>query len=88
MLQVSRLLARDGFTEEHAAARIASQMPLADRMKLADLVIDNDGDLDQLENNVQQVMHKIQQGSALWGILSSPVCAVVLPLVCLVRLLR
>jgi len=41
--QVERTVARDGSSSEHARARIASQMPLAEKAKLADHVIDNSG---------------------------------------------
>jgi dephospho-CoA kinase len=39
--ELARLMARDGFSEEEARGRIASQMPLAEKVKLADYVIDN-----------------------------------------------
>jgi dephospho-CoA kinase len=41
--QVERTVARDGMSEEQARARIAAQMPLSDKVKLADFVIDNSG---------------------------------------------
>jgi dephospho-CoA kinase len=41
--QVERTVARDGSSADHARARIASQMPLAEKAKLADHVIDNSG---------------------------------------------
>ncbi len=42
--QIARLMARDGIGREEALRKIASQMPLADKAKLADYVIDNSGD--------------------------------------------
>ena len=41
--QIARTMARDGMTEAEARARIAAQMPLAEKEKLADYVIDNSG---------------------------------------------
>jgi dephospho-CoA kinase len=42
--QRSRLMARDGIGPDDAARRVASQMALAEKVKLADYVIDNSGD--------------------------------------------
>ena len=36
-------MARDGSTEAEATARIEAQMPLAEKMRRADLILDNDG---------------------------------------------
>ena len=36
-------MARDGSTGAEATARIEAQMPLAEKMRRADLIIDNDG---------------------------------------------
>ncbi len=44
--QIARLMARDGGTREDALARIRSQMPLSEKAKLADHVIDNSGSCD------------------------------------------
>jgi dephospho-CoA kinase len=43
-MQVARAMARDGATEEQARARLAAQLPLADKIRVADHVIDNSGD--------------------------------------------
>ena len=40
-LQLKRLMARDGLTEDQALARIHSQMPITTKRVLADVVIDN-----------------------------------------------
>lgn len=54
-LQLQRLMARDGLTEAQARARIAAQAPLADKMKLADYVIDTSGTLAQSEERAHDV---------------------------------
>jgi dephospho-CoA kinase len=41
--QVQRAAARDQATQDEARARVLAQMPLADKVKVADIVIDNDG---------------------------------------------
>ncbi len=48
-LQLERLMARDGSGQEAAQARIAAQMPVAKKAQLADIVIDNNGGVAQLE---------------------------------------
>lgn len=42
--QIARLMARDGIGRDEALRKIRSQMPLAEKAKLADYVIDNSGD--------------------------------------------
>jgi dephospho-CoA kinase len=53
--ELTRLMARDGFTEEDARRRIASQMPLAEKVKVADYVIDNSGSRGETERLVRDV---------------------------------
>jgi dephospho-CoA kinase len=50
---LERLKARSGFNEEDAKARIRSQMTNEERIKLADVVINNDGTLDELKAKVK-----------------------------------
>ena len=40
---IERVMRRDGATEEQVRARISKQMPEAERLKHADIVIHNDG---------------------------------------------
>lgn len=42
-VQVARITARDNSSTEEAKQRIASQIPVAEKVKLADAVIDNNG---------------------------------------------
>jgi len=50
-----RLMERDGLSEADARARIASQMPIAEKAKLADHVIDNSGTREETERQVRAV---------------------------------
>ncbi|MBW4696910.1 MAG: dephospho-CoA kinase [Aphanocapsa lilacina HA4352-LM1] len=50
--QHARLKKRDGPSDEAIAARIASQWPLAEKVRLADVVIDNNGEPAHLERQV------------------------------------
>jgi dephospho-CoA kinase len=58
--QKKRLLERDQLTESEAEKHIASQMSLEEKRKLADYVIENNGSLADLEQEVRSVLHKIQ----------------------------
>lgn len=42
-VQLQRLMERNGFTEDEANARIASQIPVKEKEQLADAVIHNNG---------------------------------------------
>jgi dephospho-CoA kinase len=50
---VRRLVAYRGFSEEDARSRIAAQMSREDRRAIADLVIDNGGDIEALLSQVE-----------------------------------
>lgn len=51
--QVKRLSQRNGWSETETMARIASQMPLAEKIQRADCVIHNDADLASLRRSVE-----------------------------------
>ena len=53
--QLRRLVEQRGMTAEDAKARIAAQAPLEDKLAVADIVIDNDGTLSELDARVKQV---------------------------------
>lgn len=54
-----RLIARDGYTVAEANARIASQLPLARKVAVADYVVTNNGDLDATARQVSDVHAKL-----------------------------
>jgi len=54
-LQVSRLMARDGLPEKEAEARMAAQMPIEEKLKLADYTIDTSGTLKQTRDQVEAI---------------------------------
>jgi dephospho-CoA kinase len=58
-VQIARMLARDGATEAEARARIAAQLPLADKVKLADHVIENSGTIEATRARADQVLDLI-----------------------------
>ena len=62
--QVRRQRERDGASAEAAARRIASQMALAEKVKLADYVIDNAGDREATRARVGEVHRALLQDLA------------------------
>jgi len=61
--QLARAIAR-GMTREDAARRIAHQMPRKERLRYADYVIDNSGDLDAAEAETRRVFAALQRDLA------------------------
>lgn len=57
--QLRRLMARDGLDREQALARVASQMALTEKVRQADLVIDNSGSRQTTQNQVAQALSKV-----------------------------
>jgi dephospho-CoA kinase len=52
---VERLVGQRGMDESDARARIAKQASREDRLKIADMVVDNSGDLSALERRIDEV---------------------------------
>jgi len=59
--QKRRLRERDRLSESEIRHHLEAQMPLEEKTKLADFVIDNSGDLEELQSEVQKIWEKIQQ---------------------------
>ncbi len=60
-LQVARLRARTGWPEERARRWIANQLPLEQKVRLADVVIRNDGDLAALGRAVEEAWGEVRR---------------------------
>ena len=58
--QMKRLMERDRFTLEQAMARISSQMPLDEKRKYADFVIENTGTREATEQQTREVFAKLK----------------------------
>ena len=58
-LQRLRLIARDGFNATEANARIASQLPLARKLAVADHVVTNNGDIEGTRRQVAEVHEQL-----------------------------
>jgi dephospho-CoA kinase len=59
-IQLQRLMDRDGFNEQEALARINSQIPIDEKIKLANYVLWNDGSTDELYKEALHVLSKIK----------------------------
>jgi dephospho-CoA kinase len=57
--QIKRLMERNNFTKEDAIARIKSQIPVSEKVKLADYVIDNNGTIENTKEQVKALITKI-----------------------------
>lgn len=63
-VQVERLVDRRGMTEAAAWARISAQAPLASKIAVADIVIDNRGTLAELDAQVDSCWARLQAQAA------------------------
>lgn len=59
--QIRRVVARDGSSKELAKKIIFNQMPLDEKIKKADIVIMNDGTLDELEAKVMKIYRELKE---------------------------
>jgi dephospho-CoA kinase len=59
--QLARLRARDHLSTEEAKRRIAAQMSLSEKVKLADYVIDGTLPLEQLRKDVQRIYDELKR---------------------------
>lgn len=58
-LQIERQMARDGSTREEAQARVRAQMPIEEKRRLADHVIDNSGSLKETQRQVRALFARL-----------------------------
>jgi dephospho-CoA kinase len=58
--QIRRLIARNGYSREEAASRISAQMPIGEKLSSADIVIHNEGSLDETHRSVDEVWKVLQ----------------------------
>ncbi len=58
--QIRRLMARNGFTREEAERRVASQMPIGEKIPQADIVIGNEGSVEETSRAVDRVWEELR----------------------------
>lgn len=61
-VQLERLLKRDGLTVSEAVSRIRSQMPLAEKKKRADHVVDNSGSREETYQQINEILKSLGFG--------------------------
>jgi dephospho-CoA kinase len=57
--QVKRLIKRNNISKEEALQRIKSQMPMKEKVKMADYVIDNSNSLDKTREQVETIWQSL-----------------------------
>ncbi|KAF8167239.1 dephospho-CoA kinase [Crassisporium funariophilum] len=59
-LQLQRLILRDNSSREEATSRLSSQLPISKKMAYADIVIDNSGSKQELEDHVKSLITRLE----------------------------
>ena len=59
--QLKRLMERDGYNEADALARIHAQMPIDEKRKLADYIIDNNGTISETIKQISDCMNELKK---------------------------
>ena len=59
--QIHRLMVRNHISREEAQNRLKSQMPISEKIALADIVIDNKGSISETEKAVNKIWRKLLQ---------------------------
>ncbi|MBN1548131.1 MAG: dephospho-CoA kinase [Syntrophaceae bacterium] len=59
--QLERLILRNGYSREYAEKRIASQMPIEEKVKFARIVINNTGNLADAQKRVNEVWRELRR---------------------------
>jgi dephospho-CoA kinase len=62
--QVRRVMERDGATAEEARQRLAAQLPIDEKVRRADFVIQTDGSFEQTDQQVRAVFDQLQADAA------------------------
>jgi dephospho-CoA kinase len=63
--QIVRLMARDAYSREEALRRIASQMPIDDKLSVADIVIRNEGPPEQTRMQIGDLWEELKKREEL-----------------------
>jgi dephospho-CoA kinase len=59
-----RRLEEKGMSREDAQNRIKSQLPLGEKIKSADFVINNDGPLEETKRQVEEIYSLLREGES------------------------
>lgn len=64
-MQIQRMKMRDQLTEQQARQRLSHQIPINDKIKLANFVVYNDSSVENLKDQLQDVFLKIKSKNKL-----------------------
>ncbi len=64
-LQVERLMKRDGISRKMALQILDAQLPIEEKRKYADFIIDNSGTLTETKRQVEEIWRKLQKLTAV-----------------------
>ncbi len=68
-IQLQRLMLRDGLTREDARLRLQAQVPIAEKLEYADIVLDNSGTQAELEVQVDELARRLcLEGGWSWRV--------------------
>ncbi|KAI0672828.1 dephospho-CoA kinase-domain-containing protein [Trametes maxima] len=59
-IQLQRLMKRDNSSREDATSRLNAQLPITEKVEYADVVVDNSGSLQDLEQQVDLLVQRLQ----------------------------
>ena len=59
--QLSRLMTRNALSQEEAEKRIAAQLSLQEKRKRADVLIDNNGSLEETRQQIRDALQKLER---------------------------
>ncbi|MFL6336925.1 MAG: dephospho-CoA kinase [Pyrinomonadaceae bacterium] len=60
-VQLERLMRRNGYSREEAAARIAAQMPQGEKLRYADFKIDTSGSFEETRRQTEEVYAELRE---------------------------
>ena len=59
--QLSRLMTRNALSQVEAEKRIAAQLSLQEKRKRADVLIDNNGSLEETRQQIREALQKLER---------------------------
>jgi len=59
--QLSRLMTRNALSQDEAEKRIAAQLSLQEKRKRADVLIDNNGSLEETRQQIRNALQKLER---------------------------
>ncbi len=62
-IREKRLIKRNNYSIEYANQRMTSQMPQGEKVKLSDIIIYNNGSLDELKSSVIGILSELREGN-------------------------